>query len=222
MQTQVSDRYASELAAAFYGQLNTPDRPTAGRALAQARQKLETARSRQSPPPRPEYATATLFIAGTESPLLDRSQAQAPLARTPVHQTDAAGLPRLKVGELIGRRPELRQALAILRDKPEALARYGQRAGIVLQGMGGVGKSALAGRIMARLGEEGWTCVAIAGAFNIDTLARALGLPKGDDATRLQAIRQRLQREKLLLVLDNFETNLTVGGGAWRDDMVGQ
>ena len=222
MQTQVSDRYASELAAAFYGQLNTPDRPTAGRALAHARQTLETARRRQSSPPRPEYATATLFVAGTESPLLDRSQAQAPLARTPVHQTDAVGLPRLKVGELIGRRPELRQALAILRDKPEALARYGQRAGIVLQGMGGVGKSALAGRIMARLGEEGWTCVAIAGAFNIDTLARALGLPTGDDTTRLQAIRQRLQREKLLLVLDNFETNLTVGGAAWRDDMVGE
>ncbi|MBL0284565.1 MAG: CHAT domain-containing protein [Zoogloea sp.] len=222
MQTQISDRYASELAAAFYGQLNTPDRPTAGRALAHARQTLETARRRQSPPPRPEYATATLFVAGTESPLLDRNQAQAPLARTPVHHTDAAGLPCLKVGDLIGRRPELRQALAILRDKPEALARYGQRAGIVLQGMGGVGKSALAGRIMARLGEEGWTCVAIAGAFNIDTLACALGLPTGGDDARLRAIRQRLQREKLLLVLDNFETNLTVGGAAWRDDTVGE
>ncbi len=222
MQTRVTDRYASELAAAFYGELNTPDRPTAGRALAHARRTLEERRQREARPAAPEYATASLFSAGPESPLLDRSRDQLPLSRTPIHETDEVGLPHLNIGDLIGRRPELRQSLAILRDHPRAIERYGKRVGVVLQGMGGVGKSALAGRIMARLREDGWTCIALAGAFNIDTLARRLGLSEGDDRQRIDAICRRLWTEKLLLVLDDFEKNLHVGGGHYTDPMVGE
>jgi hypothetical protein len=100
MQTRVSDRYAIELAAAFYRELNTPERPLASRALAQARLTLEAARRRklaQAAPP--EYATAALYCAGAEQPLLDRRLDQRPLRRPPVHEVDAQGLPRLKLGE---------------------------------------------------------------------------------------------------------------------------
>jgi hypothetical protein len=90
----------------------------------------------------------------------------------------------------------------------------------VLQGIGGVGKSALAGRIMARLSEDGWHCVTLAGAFNIDSLARALGLANDDDATRLRSHLPAPRQRALLLVLDNFESNLSVGGEAWLDDTV--
>jgi tetratricopeptide (TPR) repeat protein len=221
MQTRVSDRYAIELAAAFYRELNTPERPLASRALAQARLTLEAARRRKlAQAAAPEYATAALYCAGAEQPLLDRRLDQRPLRRPPVHEVDAQGLPRLKLGQLIGRRQQMRAALAILRNTAAAQDRYGERAGVVLQGIGGVGKSALAGRIMARLSEDGWHCVTLAGAFNIDSLARALGLANGDDATRLRTICQRLASERLLLVLDNFESNLSVGGEAWLDDTV--
>jgi tetratricopeptide (TPR) repeat protein len=221
MQTRVSDRYAIELAAAFYRELNTPERPLASRALAQARLTLETARrGKLAMAPAPEYATAALYCAGPEQPLLDRRLDQVPLRRPPVHEVDAQGLPRLKLGQLIGRRRQLREALAILRNTPDAQDKYGERAGLVLQGIGGVGKSALAGRIMARLTEDGWTCVTLAGAFNLDSLARSLGLAAGDDTTRLRTICRRLASERLLLVLDNFETNLSVGGGGWLDETV--
>jgi len=110
----------------------------------------------------------------------------------------------------------------------------------VLHGIGGVGKSALAGRAMARLAEDGWICAAIAGKFNVDSLARAcaaalkrgtraelasladrLGDSRADDQQRLSVLMHLLQSQPLLLVLDNFESNLDVGGAAYLDPSVG-
>ncbi len=71
---------------------------------------------------------------------------------------------------------------------------------------------------MARLTEDGWSCVTLVGVFNVDSLARAAGIGGGDDASRLAAICRRLAGDRLLLVLDNFESNLSVGGEAWLDE----
>ncbi|MFN9568355.1 MAG: CHAT domain-containing protein, partial [Cyanobacteriota bacterium] len=67
MQTSVSDRYASELARAFYSHLSRREPVLAGRALAAARSELEAERLRQlsqgAPPAEywPEAATAALY-----------------------------------------------------------------------------------------------------------------------------------------------------------------
>ncbi|WP_153161065.1 CHAT domain-containing protein [Zoogloea sp. 1C4] len=229
MQTRVSDDYATQLAAAFYRALGTPERPTASRALAHARRELETQRAQSQRPTPPEYATPSLFCAGLEQPLLDRRLAQQDLRLPPVHQAGSLAVPQLKLGDLIGRRAELRRSLRILRSHPATVAELGERAGVVLQGMGGVGKSSLAGRVMARLTEDGWLCAALSGPFDAGKLINAIAgagrkskhkqwktlaaslaasLGTNDDLQRIELICDALTEQRLLIVLDNFEDNL--------------
>jgi hypothetical protein len=153
MQTSVSDRYASRLAGAFYGNLARREVLLASRALADARKLLEAERQRAigSGAPiedtQPEYATAALYVRGEERRIADFALDKEPLRVRPVHDV---GGPVLQLGmdDLIGRRRELREALRALRDPSRAYA------GVVLTGLGGVGKSAIAGRAMVRLTED--------------------------------------------------------------------
>jgi tetratricopeptide (TPR) repeat protein len=228
MQSRVTDRYASELAAAFYEGLCRGERPLASRALAEARRTLEErrihARQRGAAPEfiQPEYATASLFCAGPEVPVLDYGLQLVPLHSPPIHRMEGP-VPQLGIGDLVGRRDVLRRVLRILRREPR---------GVALTGMGGVGKSALAGRVMTRLREAGWIVAAVSGPFSLhDTtfsLAAALrahapsaartaiadrfsDATNGDDE-RLALVCNLLQTERVLLVLDNFEDNLTTAG----------
>ena len=164
MQAPVTDRNATELAAAFYRHLSVPAFPRAGVALARARQEL----AHQGPGeatkhPTPEWATATL-TATDDAPLIDGDLDLVPLRRPPVHQA-IGPVPALGTGELIGRRVELRETLHTLRD--------GLRS-VVLTGIDGVGKSSVAGRVTARLAEEGWVCSAITGAWSLETVCATL------------------------------------------------
>lgn len=74
-------------------------------------------------------------------------------------------VPALGVGELIGRRVGLREALRTLRD--------GGRSAL-LTGIGGVGKSSVAGRVMARLAEQGWVCSVTSGKWSLDAVCAVL------------------------------------------------
>jgi tetratricopeptide (TPR) repeat protein len=235
MQTSVSDHYATQLATAFYKHLAQPERPLVSRALAAARKEVEKARreavQRNAPlaQTQPEYATATVYLAGDEAPLADYSLRKEPLRERPVYHV-AGPVPQLRIDDLIGRRRELRLTLRTLRDPSR------RHAGVVLTGLGGVGKSAVAGRVMQRLQEEGWRVAAHAGRFDLRAIAAAVGIaltesPRDsvrqqagllmaanlDDLSRLGLLAKALAEEPLVLVLDDFEQNLDLGGGAFRD-----
>ena len=241
MQTSVSDYYATQLARAFYEHLSTREILLPSRALAQARKDLERARlqkvQRGAPLAeiQPEYATATLFVAGEEEPrLADFALDKRPLHARPVHHM-AGPVLQLSVDDLIGRRKALREVLGVLRDE------RGAYAGVVLTGIGGVGKSALAGRAMRRLAEAGFVVAAHVGPWDLQGIALGLGdalLSDGrhelkevgemlaredlDDRLRLRLVARLLAEEPVVLVLDDFERNLTEGGAAFRDTTIAE
>ncbi|MFM7228057.1 MAG: TIR domain-containing protein, partial [Cyanobacteriota bacterium] len=238
MQTSVSDGYASELARRFYQHLSQREPVLAGRALAAARRGLEEERLRrlaQGAPgaaARPEVATAALYGAGEEQPLADFGLDKQPLSQPPVRQL-LGPVPQLAIGDLVGRRRELRACLRRLRDGRVP-------GGVLLSGIGGVGKSSVAGRVMQRLAEEGWTIASHSGRFDLRAIGDEVGLALAErdpgqlsasarrsaelllkddlrDDLRLRSLQQLLQRERLLLVLDDFEQNLSVGGERFLD-----
>ncbi|MFL6237577.1 MAG: TIR domain-containing protein [Thermoanaerobaculia bacterium] len=232
MQSTVSDYYTTQLAGSFYGHLSRMEVPLPSHALALARQEIEQerrkalAQGRQDPGLLSEYATPALFCVGGERPLLDRGLPQLDF-RSTVPPVAAGPVPMLRIGDLIGRRSELREILQGLRGF--------SKTGVAIYGIGGVGKSALAGRAMGRLAEEGWRPVAVEGCWTLNELASRVGaallidresdiaktaevlvqstLP---DGARLSLLGQLLGAHPILLVLDNFEDNLTLGGSAFR------
>ena len=233
MQTSVSDYYATELAREFYEYLAHREPPVPSRALAHARQILERARRKaieRSAPlheTQPEYATATVYVAGTERQLADFSLDKRPLNSRPVFTMDGP-VPQLRIDDLIGRRSELRETLRTLR------AAERQFAGVVLTGIGGVGKSAIAGRAMQRLKETGQIPAAHLGRFDLNAVARAVGQElkrskrddelaatltssEVDDASRLSELQRALAEQPIVLVLDDFEQNLDPARRAFRD-----
>ncbi|HEV3259350.1 MAG TPA: CHAT domain-containing protein [Gemmataceae bacterium] len=242
MQTSVTDTYATQLAAAFYANLASSERPLASRALALARQQLERDRRKaleRGEHAAPEYGTASLFLLGAETPILDWSLDLA-LPKEQGRKPSSGAVPMLDLGDLIGRREELRSLMRVLTDDQRSISAIGRKAGCQVVGIGGVGKSALVGRAMARLAGEGWTCVAVTGQLTLGKLAAALSaglllcqdkelkeigstlatnLP---DNVRLPLICDLLAQRQLLLVLDNFEDNLALGGDAFLDPALAQ
>jgi hypothetical protein len=70
----------------------------------------------------------------------------------PPRPADGRLVRELPVGALIGRR-ELRAAMGVLRRTPAAAT---VRRGQLVTGIGGIGKTALAGRVISRLRGDGW------------------------------------------------------------------
>ena len=234
MQTVVSDLYASALARAFYQNLASREHLLPSRALAAARKSLEQQRQAALQQggtllyTQPEYATATLFIAGEEEALANFGLDQVPLGQRPVYELGGV-VPQLRIDDLIGRRKPLRDCLRLLRS---ASRQYG---GLMLTGIGGVGKSTIAGRLMQRLTEDQWLVAAHQGRIDLFSVARQLGVALIDagnqdwqkwgerllerelaDELRLALIAKVLAEIPLLLVLDDFEQNLAPGG-QWLD-----
>jgi tetratricopeptide (TPR) repeat protein len=233
MQTAVSDTYAAQLARAFYRHLSDQEVLFASRALAAARRALErerlaaVQRGDALDATQPEYATAALFVAGDERPLANFGIEKVSLRVRPVY--DVAGpVPQLRIDDLIGRRRELRETLRALREDTRPYK------GVQLTGIGGVGKSSVAGRAMQRLQEGGWFIPAHVGRFDLTGIGTAIGVallgsPRAevrnwaaplagqglDDRVRLQLIERALAEERVVLVLDDFEQNLVLGGGAF-------
>ena len=248
MLAPVTDDYATTLARYFYRELASRPGATVGQALAQARYLAEEERSRAGRDrlPVPEYGVATLLAAGGDGPLIDPAAGKVPL---PVVTTPPGGklVRDLPVGALIGRRAQMRDTMAILRRTPAAVERFGAASGVVLTGVGGIGKTAVAGRVMSRLHDDGWLVAVHEGPWNpaalITGVARALeeaaaragdraeadalrtgaawlADPGHDDGPKLAAITGLLKSHQLLLVFDDFEQNLTAGGDAFADPAV--
>ncbi len=235
MTRAVSDAYATALAQSFYQHLpRFGYRPAP--ALAATRRELELQRrerlARGHGYDPPEYATASLFLAGGEQPLLDPNLAVCPLSQTPVHRVPGP-VPQLALGDLVGRRAELRRCLRLL-NQP-----IGGMPGLVLTGIGGIGKSSLAGRIMVRQRERGWLLVAQVGRWDLADLTKKvadalanhdpaapllvkLHAPDLDDLRRQMLLHEAVDQFQLLLVLDDFEQNLTPEGEFLNDDCADQ
>ena len=245
MLAPVTDAYATRLARSLYRVLAGHPELTAGQALARARYLAEQDHARaagRDRMPVPEFGVVTLLAAAGDGPLVDPAMPPQPLA---VATTPPGGrlVRDLPMGALIGRRAQLRTAMAVLRRDPAAVERFGAAGGVVLTGIGGIGKTALAGRIMARLADEGWLAAVHEGQWNPAALitaaagavdralghvsdpARASGLRAardeltgpGDDGPKLAVVAGLLAEERLLVVFDDFEQNLTPGGDAFTD-----
>jgi hypothetical protein len=173
MLAPVSDGYATTLARRLYLELAAHPEAAAGQALARARYVAEDDRKADAGQrvPMPEYGLATLLTAAGDGPQVDTAAAATPLTvvtEVPSGQS-VRELPR---GTLIGRRAQLRAAMGVLRRTPRAVERHGFAAGVQITGIGGIGKTALAGLVMSRLRAEGWLAVVHEGPWN--PTARAL------------------------------------------------
>ncbi|GAA2393850.1 CHAT domain-containing protein [Dactylosporangium salmoneum] len=191
MQTSVTDKYATALLTRVYQALADGGTPVAA-ALAAARAELfeESAG---------EFAIPALFAA-SDGPLWNPAAAPVPLSN-PTELPTGDGVRERLIGDLIGRRGLLRVITQTLRDEVIGAPLV---SGVVLTGPGGIGKTALAGRVVTRLRDDvddPWTIVVHTGVWDPNELVDA-------DAMRT---------ERILLVLDDFEQNLTAGGAAFTD-----
>ena len=251
MLAPVTDRYATLLAGSLYHELAMHPAVPAGVALARARAEADAVvRSEQAGAgqsagrvPVPEFGVATLLASRADGPLVDPAAAEAGLSAVTTAPT-GRGVRELPLGALIGRRAQLRDAMGVLRRTPRSVQRYGAASGVVLTGIGGIGKTALAGRVISRLRDDGWLIAVHEGRWSpgalIAAVARAiadaprragspdlsrylevLAHPEIDDVPKLAVIARVLRDHRLLLVLDDFEQNLTPGGGAFLDAPAG-
>ena len=79
--------------------------------------------------------------------------------------------------QLIGRRRELREAIRLLRDQSST------DAGIILTGVGGIGKSALAGRIAQRMFETHFLIGVHYGKLSLQSLCKTIGKTLKEEAS---------------------------------------
>jgi len=149
MQTSVTDRYATRLAREIYETLASDPGVSVAAALAEARRRTEgdrlAAQRAGGAPQPPEYGVATLLAGDGDPPLRDPAVEQVPLAR-PTKAPSGTAVRELRIGDLIGRRRQLRTALTVLRGGQAALDQFGALSGVLLTGVGGIGKTALVAR----------------------------------------------------------------------------
>jgi tetratricopeptide (TPR) repeat protein len=215
MQAYVSDRYAADFAAEFFAGLASSHQPDAMAALAEARRSVEAQRQGMElgrlPP---EWPIPSLHAAGPLPPLLAAVEAKPAPSLAPAARQE----------EFVGRRREMRLLLAALQER-ELFA-------VVIRGIGGVGKTALARQVLQRLGESGWLTVVVTGALSppgvVEAIAESLRRstspdwtettatlldPAAPTTTKLDCLqREVLPRLDLLVLLDGFDLQLDRDG----------
>ncbi|OHV28588.1 hypothetical protein CC117_30365, partial [Parafrankia colletiae] len=168
MTAPVSDLYATDLASRFYGELSGRAVVDPLAALTDARQGLETGRAALPASDRragiAEWATPALFLRGPTLPLYNPADGFETIVE-PAEPVLAEGIVVRRVGEFVGRRSELRTLRRALN---------GDGSGVVLHGIGGVGKSTLAAQLLADLGEEAGLVVSLTGAVAVDQILAAV------------------------------------------------
>ncbi|MBA2695818.1 MAG: TIR domain-containing protein, partial [Actinobacteria bacterium] len=231
MTAPVTDPYATSLCAGLYGDLARRPEPVALAALSAVRRRLEDQR-RALPVSDPaagwaEWATPTLFQAGPALALFRREDGLEIIEARPETRPALGGMIR-RVGDFVGRRGELRALLRQLR--------AGTRSGVLVHGIGGVGKSSLAAQLVDHLGTDAALVVPIVGAARVDSLLEKIRAQLWSHCTRnalsdthplrrvvaalvdatppwrarLGLIRDVvLPQLPILLLLDNAEDNLT-------------
>ena len=250
MQASVTDEYATALAASFYRELARDPGQPVSQVLARARlnaAEQPTGRGGGgADAPLPEYGVATLLSAADDTPLLDPAAAPQRLSHITAVPTGTS-VRELSMGQLIGRRAELRATTAVLRRTPKAVDAHGAAAGVVLVGVGGIGKTAVAGRVMTRLRGEGWAVAVHEGRWNPTALfaavaealdaqpavlaahpelrhvANELRDSQAEDLAKLPLVGRLLRTVRLLVVFDDFEQNLTAPGDeAFTDPIIAE
>ncbi len=244
MLAPVTDGYATSLARNLYAELAAQPELPVGTALGRARYLADEARRHDQPTRSfaPEFGLVTLLTAGQDGPLTAPAADRQPLT-APTEAPGDESVRNLPLGTLIGRRPQLRATMGVLRRNRRAVERYGYSHGVVLTGIGGIGKTALAGRIVTRLRADGWAIAVHDGRWSpIDLIAATVAAfdevlprlaasdavrmratrdlladPATDDPAKLVAIAATLASDRLLVVFDDFEQNLTGGGEAFLD-----
>jgi len=236
-ETSITDTYTTKLLARVYGALAQASDPDVVGALADARRQVQ-AELETSPDRRDnelaglgEWAAVTVLAATGSVPVLDRDHA-APAPRQP-SRPQIAGLAGREDWYFVGRRPEQRRWPADLTGS--------RLAGIVIYGIGGTGKTTLAAEITTRVRdrEPGRVLVSLTGPLTLESLLSAVIsairrelLIRGKDQDTAAAIRALdvaarvdlgwqdrlailrghvLDHVPVLLLLDNFEDNLTPG-----------
>ncbi|MFD8805285.1 CHAT domain-containing protein [Streptomyces sp. NPDC059597] len=205
MSAPVRDVYAGALMAAMYAELAA--RRPLWDALHAARSEQERLRRSTNERWLPEWHVPLLFAG-------PRPTRRPPDADEVPGESAAAVAPlALPLGAFVGRRTQLRAALKTL----------AEGAGLVVHGVGGVGKSAFVGELL-RLRALPAPTVLLSGPVGPDSILRetAAVLASGADAEQVRAVRdpQRpwsarlddlaaLGAGQLTLVLDDFETNLS-------------
>jgi tetratricopeptide (TPR) repeat protein len=230
MQAPVSDRYATELMSSVYEALSTSEEPKPLAALGEARRRLERQRIASPQQQSPELGTPALFCAATPALLYDPKQPPEQLSEAPEPALDPGVVVR-RIGDMVGRRREQRLILHALRDPTQT--------GVVIHGIGGVGKSTLAAQILHRLADDDdFVLISIKGETDPDRVLGAIGirllsiaLAESDDEAhplrrlagvlrepkypwreRFEILAQNfLNSTRVAFFFDNFEDNLKEG-----------
>ncbi len=237
MQAPVGDEYATELMGEVYQALANWQEPHPLTALSHARRVLEQQRVQallQQRPP--EWATPALFSSTVPLRLYNPADPFEDIKEAPEPVFDPGVVVR-RIGDMVGRRREQRLILHALRDPTQA--------GVLIHGIGGVGKSTLAAQILHRLADDDdFLLISVKGETDPDRVLGAVGtrllsiaLSEGADENdprrqlagvlrepkypwrdRFELLAQNLLNStQVAFFFDNFEDNLT--GGAPPDEL---
>ncbi len=134
MQFSILDESGIELARAFYSDL------AQGRTPAEALFAARLALHHRQGGPGYDWGVPALYLRASGMHLIDPRA--TPVVVEPMQRLDVGGLPLPRV--FVGRKPELRRARQALRDR--------HVTGIYVRGIGGIGKSTLAAKLLERPG----------------------------------------------------------------------
>ena len=218
---KVLDHEAAIAAAALYEALSRGDELT--EAIAHTYQALIENQAR-------DWHLLRLYAAGTlpgqlVTTLRTRGRKPAPKPSVAEQFLDPAGKVKVPTrGSFVGRRRQLQNCLRALKNPPSPPYQGGNigGVGVLIHGMGGLGKSSLAARLCDRLPEferivwvgrvdEPSLVNKLAAALDSRELREALQDDKEELKFRLRRVFRQLEEEAakpFLLVLDDFEANL--------------
>ncbi len=211
----ISDNIAIQFAATFYNTLATGQ--PVDRALTQARLSIKKLCEEQSDP---SWTLPVLYSATSQRLLFDPSMRPVTMQRKSMVQRPLPGMTEGYAKQFIGRRRELQELLPALRE--------GSLQAVIITGLGGTGKSTLATRLARKLEADGFILIPVpssrdiplnttrlmqkcidvfldAGLHDAYSILRDDRIPLND---RLRYIITVLNKNRFLLVLDNFEANI--------------
>lgn len=222
MQYSILDDSATKLAKTFYTALGRGEWPEA--ALYEARRDLSFARGDD----RADWGLPALYLRTPGMRLVDPTR--RPEVITRVQRLDIGGLPLPRW--FVGRKRELRQIRAALGDR--------RITAVYIRGIGGIGKSALAAKVLERPGAKVDDALVVKCneiSLPADILGKVASFWQGQGvrghaeaawllldsakpmADRARQAGQMVATRHYLLVFDNFESLLTEGGQVGDPDL---